>query len=204
MTSPSPEQNHNNQRTSEKILRRTRPNLGEREKRVARHLHERIPISRDTSEQFETELTLGQRIADRVAAFGGSWPFIILFMSVLVAWIVVNTFLLARLRSSFDPYPYILLNLVLSMLAAIQAPVIMMSQNRQADKDRLDAEHDYEVNLKAELEIMALHEKLDTLRQNQWNDLIQLQHRQLDVLERLSEGIGKIVDRSQPSGSDVQ
>jgi uncharacterized membrane protein len=159
---------------------------------VARHLRDRIPISRDTAQQFDTELSVGQRIADRVAAFGGSWPFIILFMSVLVAWIILNTFLLVRMGGPFDPYPYILLNLVLSMLAAIQAPVIMMSQNRQAYKDRLSAQHDYEVNLKAELEIMALHEKLDMLRENQWNELIALQQKQLDVLTELSENIEKV------------
>jgi uncharacterized membrane protein len=186
------ETNRTIQRTSEKILHRNRTKLDEREQRVAHHLHERIPISRNTSEQFDRELTIGQRIADRVAAFGGSWPFIILFMAVLISWIVVNSFLLIRIGRSFDPFPYILLNLVLSMLAAIQAPVIMMTQNRQADKDRLSAQHDYEVNLKAELEIMALHEKLDLLRQNQWNDLIELQQKQLEVLSRISEEIKKL------------
>jgi uncharacterized membrane protein len=177
------------QRISEKILHRSRPELDEREKRVVRHLHERIPISRNTAEQFDSALTVGQRIADRVASFGGSWPFIILFGAVLVAWIIVNSFILVRIDSVFDPYPYILLNLVLSMLAAIQAPVIMMSQNRQAYKDRLGAQHDYEVNLKAELEIMALHEKLDMLREKQWDDLITLQQKQLDVLAQVSEDI---------------
>jgi uncharacterized membrane protein len=177
-------------RVSERILQRSHPQLGEREKRVAQHLHERIPISRNTVQQFDAELTFGQRIADRVAAFGGSWPFIILFMAVLVSWIIVNSFLLIRLGSTFDPYPFILLNLVLSMLAAIQAPVIMMSQNRQSEKDRRSAQHDYEVNLKAELEIMALHEKLDMLREKQWNDLIELQQKQLDLLSRLSQNSG--------------
>ena len=108
----------------------------------------RTHIARNMSQEFADQLTFGQRLADRVAAFGGSWTFISLFGAVLFLWIVLNWFLLLRLNSTFDPYPYILLNLVLSMLAAIQAPVILMSQNRQAHRDRLDAEHDYEVNLK--------------------------------------------------------
>jgi uncharacterized membrane protein len=107
-------------------------------------------------------------MADNVASFGGSWTFIIIFMVMLIAWIILNSFILIKLRSgSFDPYPYIFLNLILSMIAAIQAPIIMMSQNRQAYKDRLSAEHDYEVNLKSELEIIALHEKVDSLKQEQ-------------------------------------
>ena len=101
--------NQNEQRISEQILHRTRPHLGEREKKVAHHLHERIPISRNTAQEYDTQLTFGQRIADHVAAFGGSWPFIILFGAVLVAWIVLNAFLLIKMGSTFDPYPYILL-----------------------------------------------------------------------------------------------
>lgn len=113
----------------------------------------------------EEKLGLGERLADRVAAFGGSWVFILCFGLILLTWILVNSEVLARWHRAFDPYPYILLNLFLSMLAAIQAPVIMMSQNRQAAKDRLQARHDYEVNLRAETEIAALHDKLDALRE---------------------------------------
>jgi uncharacterized membrane protein len=131
-------------------------------------------------------------MADNVASFGGSWTFIIIFMIVLVAWIVLNSFILIKLRnSSFDPYPYIFLNLILSMLAAIQAPIIMMSQNRQAYKDRLSAEHDYEVNLKSELEIIALHEKVDSLKQEQWKGLISIQEEQLRLLAQLVEDLRK-------------
>jgi uncharacterized membrane protein len=126
-----------------------------------------------------------QRLADRVAAFGGSWTFIIIFAAILLAWVLLNTLILARYRASFDPYPYILLNLFLSMLAAVQAPVILMSQNRQGVKDRLDAAHDYEVNLKAELEILNLHEKLDELREMKWSELITMQQEQLRLLTRL-------------------
>ena len=165
--------------------------LGERERKVARHLATKTHIARNTSQEFADQLTFGQRLADRVAAFGGSWIFISLFGAVLLLWIVLNWLLLLRLNSTFDPYPYILLNLVLSMLAAIQAPVILMSQNRQANRDRLDAEHDYEVNLKAELEIMALHEKVDGLREKQWGELIAIQQDQLRLLGQLIDGLQK-------------
>ena len=107
-----------------------------------------------------------------MAKFGGSWAFIMLFAAVLVCWVVLNSYILINYNKAFDPYPYILLNLFLSMLASIQAPVILMSQNRQGEKDRLNAEHDYEVNLKAELEIMLLHEKVDLLREGQWSELL--------------------------------
>jgi uncharacterized membrane protein len=163
--------------------------LGERERKVARHLATRTHIARNISEEFQGQLTFGQRIADRVAAFGGSWTFISIFGAVLLSWIALNSLFLLRLNSTFDPYPYILLNLVLSMLAAIQAPVILMSQNRQANRDRLDAEHDYEVNLKAELEIMALHQKLDELREKQWSELIAIQQDQLRLLGQLTDGL---------------
>lgn len=159
--------------------------LPEVERRVVQHLGERRHISRDTNLEFEKKLTLGQRLADRVAAFGGSWTFIIIFAAILLSWVLLNTLILARYNTSFDPYPYILLNLFLSMLAAIQAPVILMSQNRQGVKDRLDAAHDYEVNLKAELEILSLHEKLDELREMKWSELITMQQEQLRLLTQL-------------------
>ena len=161
--------------------------FSEREHRVLHTLAKRLHISRNTNRQFDERLTFGQRLADRVASFGGSWTFILIFGGILVFWVVLNSFILARRGDSFDPYPYILLNLVLSMLAALQAPVIMMSQNRQAAKDRLDAGHDYEVNLKAEMEILGLHEKLDALREKQWTELILLQQEQIRLLTRLLE-----------------
>jgi len=176
---------------SEKLFRRKYEQLNEREKKVAGRLAERTPISRNVAKDFSEQSTFGQRIADRVTAFGGSWTFISIFGSVLFLWILLNFLLLIRLGSTFDPYPYILLNLVLSMLAAVQAPIILMSQNREADKDRLGAEHDYEVNLKSELEIMALHEKLDLLREKQWMELISIQQEQLKLLSQLMEGLNK-------------
>jgi uncharacterized membrane protein len=131
---------------------------------VARHIAERRAIVRSHSEKVD-EASLGQRAADAVSRFGGSWGFIALFALVLVSWVLLNSFILVQ--KAFDPFPYILLNLFLSMLASIQAPVILMSQNRQGEKDRINAQHDYEVNLKAELEIMALHEKIDALAKAQ-------------------------------------
>ena len=135
-----------------------------REKRVLERIAKRLAISRDVNAEFEKQLSFGDRIADRVAEIGGSWSFIIGFGVFVAAWMALNAALLAGFGADLDPYPFIFLNLILSLLAAIQAPVIMMSQNRQAAKDRLAAAHDYEVNLKSEIEIAALHEKLDQIR----------------------------------------
>ena len=176
---------------SKKCFRTEYDQLGEREKKVAHHLAERIHIARNVAQDFSEQMTFGQRLADKVAAFGGSWTFISIFAVVLVIWVLLNSFVLITYRESFDPYPYILLNLFLSMLAAIQAPIILMSQNRQAYKDRLSAEHDYEVNLKAELEIMALHEKIDLLSEKQWSELISIQQEQLRLLSQLIEDLRK-------------
>jgi uncharacterized membrane protein len=156
---------------------------GESEQRVIDRLTKRLHISRNTHQEFEESLTFGQRLADRIAIFGGSWTFILTFLALLLFWIVLNTIMLAR--KPFDPYPYILLNLVLSMLAALQAPVILMSQNRFAAKDRVAAQHDYEVNLKSELEILALHRKIDTLREQQWLELLAMQQEQIQLLTQL-------------------
>jgi uncharacterized membrane protein len=169
----------------ERLLGAPFESLDERTRKVARHVAERKHIARDTAGELDAAASLGQRAADAVARFGGSWTFIALFAATLVVWVGLNSFILAKQGQIFDPYPYILLNLFLSMLAAIQAPVILMSQNRQAQKDRLSAEHDYEVNLKAELEIMLLHEKLDLLMEGRWGDLLALQQEQLKLLAAL-------------------
>ena len=174
--------------TIAQLMGRDYPQLDARAQKVARHLAQRQPIARDLSHDDETQPTRGQRAADAVASFGGSWLFVGLFGATLAAWITLNAVLLLVRGHTFDPYPYILLNLVLSMLAAIQAPVILMSQNRQAQKDRLHAAHDYEVNLKAELEIMLLHQKIDALRQTQWVELLALQQEQLRLLQGLAQG----------------
>ena len=174
---------------AEQLLHEDFDLLSLREQDVINRIATGLHISRNVLEEHQGKLTPGQRLADHVASFGGSWPFIILFMGVLVAWIIINTFILAGWNRAFDPYPYILLNLVLSMLAAIQAPVIMMSQNRHSEKDRIDAAHDYEVNLKAELEIMSLHQKLDMLRQEQWSELLTVQQDQIGILRQLTEDV---------------
>lgn len=175
--------------------------LPEREHRVVQHFDERLPVSHDTNLEFERKLTFGQRLADQVAAFGGSWTFIIIFAAVLLAWVLLNSFILARRGAAFDVYPYILLNLFLSMLAAVQAPVILMSQNRQGVKDRLDAAHDYEVNLKAELEILSLHEKMDELREMKWAELIQMQQEQIRLLTQLLTERGIEAGKHLPTGT---
>ena len=141
----------------------------------------RLPVVRDPNQAFDEQLTLGQRMSDHLAAFGGSWVFLGLFFAIMLGWMIYNT----ERPHSFDPYPFILLNLLLSCLAAVQAPIILMSQNRQAARDRHDARLDYDVNLKAELEILLLHEKLDGLRERDWRELLVLQERQLALLERM-------------------
>ncbi len=160
--------------------------LTELEKRVLSSIVEKRRISRNINKIDEDERTFGERLADKVASLGGSWTFIISFGVVLLFWVFLNSFILARSGGEFDPYPYILLNLFLSMLASIQAPIIMMSQNRQAIKDRLDAQHDYEVNLKAELEIANLHEKFDDLRERVMEDLLSMQKEQMEILRQIN------------------
>ena len=155
------------------------------EKRVLKTFIDKQVIARDPKFIYD-DRTFGERVADRVAKFGGSWTFILIFFGILVVWVILNSYVLINYKDTFDPYPYILLNLFLSMLAALQAPVIMMSQNRQAAKDRLDAQHDYEVNLKAELEILSLHEKLDDLRDQKWIELVKIQQQQIGLLKTIA------------------
>lgn len=157
------------------------------ERRVVEYFLHRRTVARDPNAAFDVRLTTGQRTADRVAAFGGSWTFIILFLGAMLIWMTYN----AEAAGRFDPYPFILLNLVLSCLAALQAPIIMMSQNRQAAKDRLDAQHDYEVNLKAEMEIAALHLKVDELREREWSALLDIQREQLELLQQIQARLAK-------------
>lgn len=161
--------------------------LDERAQKVTRHVAARTHITRGPAGSEQPAPTGGQRAADAVASFGGSWVFVGLFTATMLCWVALNATLLARQGSTFDPYPYILLNLFLSMLAAIQAPIILMAQNRQAQKDRIASEHDYEVNLKAELEIMLLHHKVDAMREAQWHGLLKIQQGQMRRLKRLIE-----------------
>jgi uncharacterized membrane protein len=137
--------------------------------------------------------SVGDRVADRVTAFGGSWTFIFLTMAAIAVWMLVN----AAMSKAFDAYPYILLNLVLACMTVLQAPLIMMSQNRQAARDRLEAQHDYEVNTKAELEIVGLHAKLDEIRDGKWVELMKAQEQQLALLAQLAEH----QQAAEPAGS---
>jgi uncharacterized membrane protein len=180
----------NDRKLVRQLMQKGFSTLTQSEKRVLKTITEGLHISRNAIKDYEQHYTFGQRLADKVAAFGGSWTFIILFGAILLIWIAVNSFVFFHIVKQFDPYPYILLNLVLSMLAALQAPIIMMSQNRQAAKDRADAEHDYEVNLKAELEIMALHEKLDTMREKQLEKIVVLQQQQIDMIANFLQDAG--------------
>jgi uncharacterized membrane protein len=176
--------NHYRAEYVEDVLETGRGELTKLEEDVVTSLRKEELLSVDLNTQFDRQLTLGEKLADRVADFGGSWMFIGMFGFVLLVWITVNSAVL--LRRPFDPYPFILLNLVLSCLAAIQAPIIMMSQNRQESKDRLRSENDYRVNLKAELEVRHLNEKMDLLLSHQWNRLIEIQRIQVELMEELA------------------
>ncbi|MGX7666638.1 DUF1003 domain-containing protein [Flavobacterium pedocola] len=162
--------------------------LSELEKTVISSLKEKQSLL-PKLEEDDTQYSFGQKVADKVAEFGGSWTFIISFMLFLVLWILANVFIL--LNKGFDPYPFILLNLILSCIAALQAPVIMMSQNRQEEKDRKRSKNDYMINLKSELEIRMLHEKLDHLIMHQEQSLIELQKVQIDMMKDIISKIEK-------------
>jgi uncharacterized membrane protein len=173
--------------TARQFLNKELEHLPPEERVVVERFISKQKVARNVAKEFHQARSLGERLADRVAAVGGSWNFIIGFAVVMVVWMGLNSFLLAK---AFDPYPYILLNLCLSCLAAIQAPIIMMSQNRQAAVDRMNADNDYQVNVKSELEILQVHEKLDVLRIQDLAALVELQHRQIEMLQRLLEQSG--------------
>lgn len=170
--------------------------ISDMEKSLITKIARRGRVSKLVNVEYEATMTLGEHLADRVARFGGSWTFIGIFTGVLLVWMGFNTWVLAT--RAFDPYPYILLNLVLSTIAAMQAPVIMMSQNRQAEKDRLQAQQDYEINLMAEIEIRDLHDKLDGLRYKQWHELWHMQQRQLEILEHLHKELAHPEEAKTP------
>jgi len=152
---------------------------------IAKNIAETDLITKNVNEQFDRSITFGERMADKIADFGGSWRFLGIFAGILFAWVLMNTVLV--IIKPFDPYPFIFLNLILSCLAAIQAPVIMMSQNRQEDKDRFRSENDFKTNLKAELEIRSLHDKLDYLLMHQWQRLLEIQQIQMELMEQLGQ-----------------
>ncbi|MCX6011489.1 MAG: DUF1003 domain-containing protein [Chloroflexi bacterium] len=166
------------------VLETEKGELSTLEEDVIKSLKEQELLSENINVEFDQKLTFGQRLSDKLADSAGSWGFIIAFGVVILLWIIINTVLLVFRH--FDPYPFILLNLVLSCLAALQAPVILMSQNRQESRDRLRAEYDYRVNLKAELEIRNLHEKVDHLLRHQWQRLLEIQEIQTELMGELA------------------
>jgi len=163
------------------LLGEERGELTKLEQEVVQSLADHETLAENIEAEFEVHRTFGERLSDHLASFGGSWTFILTFFFILIAWMAFNIFIIEQER--FDPYPFILLNLVLSCLAAIQAPIIMMSQKRQEAKDRLRSENDYRVNLKAELEIRHLHEKIDHILTRQWERLAEIQQIQLELMQ---------------------
>jgi uncharacterized membrane protein len=168
-------------RFMEHMLKAEGKELSKLERDVLKSVNENEVLASNIEPILDKDLTLGDRLSDRIAEFGGSWTFIITFFSFIIVWMIVNIFIITT--RPFDPYPFILLNLILSCLAAIQAPIIMMSQNRQEAKDRMRSEHDYKINLKAELEIRLLHEKVDHLLLQQNQRLMEIQQLQIDLMD---------------------
>ena len=166
------------------VLEKEKGEISTIEEQVIRSVKENELLSKNINTEFEQKLTFGEHLSDKISDFGGSWNFIVIFGGVLLLWVAVNSMIL--IWRPFDPYPFIFLNLVLSCLAAVQAPVILMSQNRQESRDRLRSEHDYLINLKAELEIRHLHEKIDHLLTNQWQRLLEIQQIQMELMEELA------------------
>ena len=170
----------------EHILKKEKGALSELDKEVLQSLKSSAVLTENVNEEFEEKLTIGEKIADKIAKFGGSWTFIISFVLVLLLWIAINTF--QYVEGTFDPYPFILLNLVLSCLAALQAPVIMMSQNRHAAKDRLAQENDYQTNLKAELLVRQINTRLEIFMKHNWHKMNEITQR----LESIDQDIEDI------------
>lgn len=161
--------------------------LKDLDKEVIDSIKENDIISENINISSNEKLRVGDRVADKVASFGGSWSFIIIFFIILLGWVMLNTVFL--IKKPFDPYPFILMNLILSCLAAVQAPIIMMSQNRQEMKDRMRSENDYKVNLKSEIEIRTLHEKVDHLLLDQWSRMMKIQEMQIEMLEEIRKRV---------------
>jgi len=176
--------NHVRAQYVQDMIKKDKGELSELDEQVIQSIKNQELVSQNINTEYDQRLTAGERLSDKLADFGGSWRFIIIFAVILVLWIVLNSIVL--LLKPFDPYPFIFLNLILSCLAAIQAPIIMMSQNRQEVRDRLHAEHDYRINLKAELEIRNLHDKIDHILTNQWQRLLEIQEIQMDLMEEIS------------------
>ena len=175
----------------EKALKQEIEDLDSLELHVIKSIKEHELLTKNLNESFDMKSSFGDKLSDRIAAFGGSWKFIIIFITILISWMLVNSVFF--LWKPFDPYPFILLNLFLSSLAAFQAPIIMMSQNRQAARDRLRSEYEYTINLKAELEIRHINEKVDHLMENQLRRIIDIQQNQMDTFSEILKHIQKII-----------
>jgi uncharacterized membrane protein len=175
--------------TAKRFVNQEIRNLTQNEREIIERFINRKKVARNVEQEFEEQLTFSERLADRFATLMGSWRFIIVPSLLLALWVILN---LAAYVQHWDPYPFILLNLALSFQAAYAAPIIMMSQNRLAEKDRLQSKNDYEVNLKAEMEIMQLHEKFNDMRDSLWMEFVAMQQQQLDLLEKI------VAEISQP------
>jgi uncharacterized membrane protein len=173
----------------EELLLEDKGELSKLDREVLKSFEEHEILTENLNETLKKSLTTGEKLSDKIAKFGGSWKFIISFLSTIFIWMAFNAwFYIEGFYKPFDPYPYIFLNLILSCLAAIQAPIIMMSQNRQAERDRMKADHEYTTNLKAELEIRLLNAKLDQLMKKHWARLLEIQQMQIDLAEELLNG----------------
>ena len=169
------------------IIEEETGNIKKLEKAVIKSIKKNEFISSNTNIVANNQLKTEEKIADKIASFGGSWKFIFSFIFIMIVWIIINT--ISFIKKPFDPYPFILLNLILSCIAAIQAPIIMMSQNRQEIKDRIRSENDYKVNLKSEIEIRTLHEKVDHLLLDQWSKMMKIQEIQIEILEEIKNNL---------------
>ncbi len=169
--------------TAKKLVSQEIKNLSQHERDIIERFINRKKVARNIEQEFTEQLTFGERLADRFAEIMGSWRFILIQSLLLAVWVILN---ITAFVNRWDPYPFILLNLALSFQAAYAAPIIMMSQNRQADKDRLQSKNDYEVNLKAEMEIMQLHEKFNEMRDSLWMEFVTMQQQQLDLLDKIA------------------
>jgi uncharacterized membrane protein len=176
------------------LLKDEKGNVEKLESEVIESIKASEPLSDDINVLYQKELKFGQRVADGMADFGGSWTFIFIFFVILAAWIALNS--VNILAKPMDPYPYILLNLILSCLAAIQAPIIMMSQNRQEYKDRIRSQNDYKINLKSEIEIRTLHEKIDHLLSHQWEKMADIQDLQIEMLDEISTNLKSLQEKT--------
>lgn len=188
------------QKYFEHLFAREIGELTEMEKTVLEKLRDHETLTDKLDTEDSGPLSTGQRIADKIATFGGSWTFIISFLVFILLWMALNIYFLAN--KGFDPYPFILLNLILSCLAALQAPVIMMSQNRQEEKDRMRAKNDYMINLKSELEVRILHEKIDHLIIHQQQDMMEMQQTQLEMLDEITEKLKKLSGNTHTHNMD--